>query len=212
MNNNETQSIGEAICNSVRLISKAGIEIEALRTVIESEVNKAIANEELGNDVKEIEGWYHDEAYDDYGWVAHMYQFYLGISHKKRRSSVERYLYFSVCLDPEQAFGGVILGEKAVIEISLWNDSFKDQVCVLKNEVLFDYAPNAKSWNEQCWSYCLYLDSINNVNDIKSKIIQPISALFNENDPGKADLPLINGIVRYEEKRVEGETVYVPIA
>jgi hypothetical protein len=216
MNGNESQKIGEAICNSVRLISKVGSEIDALFQIIISEFEKAIADGSLGDDIKIIEPW--DSTYyrDDYGWVTYHYQFWLGISLRNRRATVDRYLYITVSLDPIKSYDGFIVGNQPLVTVSLWDEAFDEaESLCLQSQILMNYAPDAESWNEQAWEYFLFLTSINSVDDIKSKIIDPVANLMKTNmktsDPGQACLSSINGIVHFEEKQIDGNAVYVVI-
>ncbi|SEP96821.1 hypothetical protein SAMN05421693_11274 [Ectothiorhodospira magna] len=212
MNDIEKQSIGEAIYNSVRLISKVGAEIEALATIMKNEVDQAIADGSLGDNIKIIEKWESDCWYDDNDWVVYHYKFWIGISPKNRRSKAERYLYIEFTLDPETAYEGELICKEPSIEISLWDEVFDGaEDCDLQAQVLRNFAPDARRWTDQCWIYSIYLTSVNNVHDVKRKIIEPIAKLLKNNDPVAAGLTRLDGVVHYEKKQMDGETKYIAL-
>lgn len=216
MSSTKTQSIGEAIHNSVRLISQAGTEIEALFAIITSQINSTIENELSDLRVKISRDWSYDWAYDDSEWVCNYSACSLGLKSSRNRLT-NRYLVIEAVLDGDGMTHDEANNKEPLLHVSLWDvdvsksdnsytnldytnwDFEEDQIPSLQHDVLINWFPDAADWTGQAWTYSLFLTSINNLDDIKQKIIEPIVELLRTNDAQAAKLTEIEGVIHYEQ-------------
>lgn len=200
------ENIGISIHNSFRLVENVGREIEGLFQVAQLEINKAIENID---GMKISEEWDTDCSQDDNGWVVKDYACYIGLTNNRGRST-KKFLNIQVSLSG----GGMSAVEGQnnlpLLHVSLWDDctDFGDTYMELeRNEeelslqegVLFNWAEKARDWLDQEWTYSLYLTSINDVNDIQNKIVQPFVSLVKNQNSSRGELTNIEGIVCYEK-------------
>lgn len=204
-----TQSIGQAIHQSARLLSKAGQEINSLMIMI----NESINNHQFGNGLVISEDWLEDSIYDDSGFICIHYAKNLGLRKATKRKT-QCYLNIQISLSDDGMTHAEANNEEPLIHISLWeeasdvnNDNYfallwqEDEGFTLQEEVLFNWAPDVEDWTEQGWTYSLKLTSLNSLEDIKNKIVLPVDALLSSNSVEEAGLKNIDGIVKYHELR-----------
>lgn len=105
----------------------------------------------------------------------------------------------------------VVKNEQPLVHICLWSSpiDFYEGVYIgpemeitdmqLVDKVLFDWAPEEKVWQNKEWAYSLFLTSLNTINDIKQKIVYPVTELMKGNLTQAAGLTELEGVVKYEK-------------
>lgn len=210
-----TKEIGQAIHQSAKLLSQAGQEINSLMRMIKETINNKIEKDGFGNNLVIHRNWFEDSRTDDSGFLWNQYSENLGIKKGNwKRKDAQMYLNIQISLDGDGMTHEETNNLEPLIHISLWgahsdvNNSVyfalkmdETEEVTLQNEVLLNWAPDAKDWTEQSWTYSLKLTSLNSLDNIETKIIQPIQALLGSNSAETAGLNTLDGIVKYHELR-----------
>lgn len=202
-------SIGKTISDSVNVVSQVGQEIDALFLLVQQEFSKAIKN--LSNIKIANKDWIEDVQYDENEWVYTDYACSIGLKpNGKGRKDPIGYLSVQISLTGK----GMDLegNEEPLIHICFFASPIefeeqnyiffpiyidKDEHLISDKEVLLNWAPEVSDWTESGWAYSFHLTAINNIDDIKTKLIAPAIALL-EGKPAlnalSTDMP---GIIRY---------------
>ncbi len=218
----EQENIGIAIHQSVKIIEQAGREIYSLAKLIQQEIDTAISSSELGTLCKIVESWGKNETerHDDHGWVCTDYAFSLGLGQKKQgKQSTKRWLGIQISLAGDGMCSEIVKNEQPLIHINLWDHpvDFDEESYMgpeikpgmapdsieLINNILFDWAPEEKFWQDKEWTYSLFLTNFNTISDIREKIVQPVTKLMRGSSPKETELTKIEGVVRYE--KIDGD-------
>ncbi|ADU65153.1 hypothetical protein Selin_0399 [Desulfurispirillum indicum S5] len=206
-------SIGTSIKKSVELIENVGREVESLFQMIQHEINNAIEEHAV---VKSIDDWEYDWRSDDNDWVVKDYACYLGIGGRKDKTVPKRYICLQVSLAGDGMSTKEDNNQEPLLHVMFWDGyvvftdeyymvpSWDDEGLKLQDEVLFNWNPEAEPWVDQEWGYSLLLTSINDLDDIRKKIVNPIFALIQGQGVEGAKLVDIEGIVRYEPSQDYG--------
>lgn len=203
------ENIGIAIHQSVKMIEQAGREIDSLSELIQREIDNAMSSE-LGTLCKVVESWIAKERYDDHGWVCTDYAFSLGLGQiKKGTPTTARWLGIQISLSGDGMSSEVVKNEQPLVHICLWSapidfdedyhmgPEMESAEIQLVDEILMDWAPEEESWHDKEWTYSLFLTSLNTIDDIRKKIVQPVTELMKGASPEQAGLTEIEGVVRY---------------
>jgi hypothetical protein len=206
------QNIGIAIHQSVKLVEQAGREINSLVELIKREVDAALVSSGKLWDMKVTESWSDDGRFDDSGWVYTDHGFSLGLARKGDRRS-KSYFSIQISLAGDGMSSDVARNEDPLVHVNLWGGdaiNFKDgnylnidftdedDLPVLQDKVLFNWNAEAKLWQDQGWTYSIKLVSLNTMDDIRRKIIEPFTKLIQGKTLEEAGLTQLDGIIRYE--------------
>lgn len=196
-------SIGESIVNSVDLIDKAGKEIDSLLNLIEEEVNRALLDRSFGL-FPHVGTWKYSENFSYNQWVYKDVAISLELG-ERSNSKTKHYLSIQVSLSGEGIKSSKSVNKEPLLHVCFWEMSidFNEDIYFrldetdahLKNNVLWDWNPDARRWNEQAWTYSLRLTSINTIEDIRRKIVSPFITLTSSIKDAMKDLENIHGIV-----------------
>ena len=207
------ENIGIAIHQSVKMIEQAGREIDSLANLIQSEIDNAMSSE-LGTLCKVLDPWGENssERNDDYGWVCTDYAFSLGLGQiKKGKPITSRWLGIQISLAGDGMCSEVVKNEQPLVHICLWSapidfdedyhmgPEIESSEIQLVDELLMDWAPEEELWHDKEWTYSLFLTSLNTIDDIRTKIVQPVAELMKGASPEQARLTEIEGVVRYNK-------------
>jgi hypothetical protein len=178
-------TIGESIANSVDLIDKAGKEIDSLLNLIEEEVNRELLDRSFGL-FPYVGTWQYSENFSDNQWVYKDVARSLELG-ERSNSKTKRYLSIQVSLSGEGIESSKSDNKEPLVHVCFWEIpvNFNEDIYFslgeadahLKNNVLWDWSPDASRWIEQEWTYSLRLTSINTIEDIRRKIVSPFIAL-----------------------------------
>ncbi|EFI36093.1 conserved hypothetical protein [Desulfonatronospira thiodismutans ASO3-1] len=207
------ENIGISIHQSVKMIEQAGREIDSLSELIQREIENSISSD-LPNLCKVVESWSENlsERNDDYGWVLTDYAFSLGLGQiRKGTPTTARWLGIQISLAGDGMCSEVVKNEQPLVHINLWDHpvSFDEEIYMgpelestdvqLIDNVLFDWTSEEKFWQDKVWTYSLFLTSLNTIEDIRKKIVQPVTELMKGASPEQAGLTEIEGVVRYNK-------------
>ncbi len=207
------KNIGISIHQSVKVIEQAGREIQSLSELIQREIDKAMLSE-LGTLCKVVEPWSENlsDRTDDHEWVYTDYAFSLGLGQiKKGKPSTKRWLGIQISLSGDGMCSEVVKNEQPLVHICLWSvpidfdegeymgPELESTDVQLVDNILFDWAPEEQSWQDKEWTYSLFLTSLNTIDDIRKKIVQPVTELMKHASPKQAELTEIEGVVRYNK-------------
>ncbi|SDB43357.1 hypothetical protein SAMN05660653_02095 [Desulfonatronum thiosulfatophilum] len=209
------KNIGISIHQSVKMIEQAGREIDSLSKLIQLEIDNAMSSK-LSTVCKIVESWNENlsELYDELEFVCTGYAFSLGLGQiKKGRSTTARWLGVQISLAGDGMCSEIVENEQPLVHINLWNHPvyFDEELymgpkikpvmspdsIVLINNILFDWTPEKALWQDKEWTYSLFLTSLNTIDDIRKKIVQPVTELMKSASPEQAKLTEIEGVVRY---------------
>lgn len=202
-------SIGKTISDSVQVVSQVGREIDALCLLLQQEFSKSI--EKLPNVKIANEDWIEDAQYDENEWVCTDYSCSLGLKpNGKGRKDPVGYLSVQISL----AGKGMDLegNEEPLVHICWFASAIEfeeenfiyfpivideDEQLISDKEVLLNWTPEVSDWTESGWAYSFHLAAINDIDDIKTKLIAPAIALL-EGEPALNALSTdMLGIIRY---------------
>jgi len=207
------ENIGISIHQSVKMIEQAGREIDSLSELIQREIENSISSD-LPNLCKVVESWSENlsERNDDYGWVLTDYAFSLGLGQiRKGTPTTARWLGIQISLSGDGMSSEVVKNEQPLVHICLWSapidfdedyhmgPEMESAEIQLVDEILMDWAPEEESWHDKEWTYSLFLTSLNTIDDIRKKIVQPVTELMKGASPEQAGLTEIEGVVRYNK-------------
>ncbi len=202
-------NIGKSITRSAKILSQAGQEIDALSSLIQEELTKAL--EKMPNVRIASDGWEEDTRYDPHEWICTDYSYSLGLKpYGKGKQKAVGYLSVQISLmgDGMEVEGNdepllhvcwfgepIDFDEETHLYFPIYVD--EEEKAVSDQEVLLNWAPEATNWQEMGWAYSFQLATINGVYDIKNKIVTPVLALFNGKSSLDALSPNMDGIIRY---------------
>lgn len=205
--------IGKTITESVRLISKAGEQIESLVIIIKEELSEMI--NKLEYFMRFENDWISDVRHDENEWVVTDYAHGTCLKLKgKGNRGAAGHLSFQISLLGD---GMKIEGnEEPLLHICWWDDdiNFEDgnyfgvpfdeeTEFSVENGVIVNFSPSYESVSDQRWSYSLRLTSINTPDDVKNKIIKPVVQLFNKG--------IIEAVTSLEKLKEKGLVEYEQI-
>lgn len=191
------ENIGHEIWKSVRNISRAGLEIDA----IEASLQEKIESSDIGYQHKKsdnIENFYVTKAFCFWGEIA---------SSDKRKKNPLGYLTYSFSLWRDEDDTGTTWPEAkqakiyvgyASFEVGSWSnedlfldgDAHNPDVTHLRgeNSSLWEWSgkeeTNTEPWNRRSWFYVVPLDAINSQKDIDVNLVTPVVKLLKD---GKAN-------------------------
>ena len=206
-----TVTTGQNITRSVELLDAAGQEINNLLSLTQTLLSEALDDEleSLGKKLLIDESWTETDKYTDSGWTFSDHAMSLPLYSHHKRNSADAYLVVQVSLSGS---GAEIPGNPAepVVHIYLTDEepdldewvftAMDTQEGDVHHGVLIDWNPAIETWVDQNWAYSLRLTSLNNLNDVRNKIVSPVLALLSTDDLASVSDSLIDveGIVHYE--------------
>lgn len=202
--------VGKSIMESAYFIAKIGEQVESMLDLIIDNLSKSF--EKIENFFVPVGNWKSCTRYDENAWILSDYVHYIGLkSNYKKKVDPEGYLSLQISLWQDGAkFDG---NDEPLIHICWWNDEIRidkddnyfgslfggDEDFELEENVIINWNPETEITRDQRWSYSLRLTSINNLDDIRNKIVSPVTDLLTkgikETVPSIAKL---DGIVFYE--------------
>mgnify|MGYP005857961739 CR=1 FL=1 len=216
------QSIGNAICNSAKLIKQIGQETDSLFELIQNRFNTTLFDSEEKTGIKIVQGWGYDSFHKKNDWLLNEYAYTLGIA--KRKDVIPSFLWIQLSLlGDENEFEEMKVNEPLVHICFLGHDlSYSDETYININDIndpdyineypialdhdFFWHWVNEKNADplKQEWYYSLKLTSLNSVDDVEQKIINPVKSLLlatnaSEKDNAIQKLSNLDGILRYKK-------------
>ena len=206
--------LGNSVTKSAKFIAKIGEQVESMIQLITTNLSDSFKN--IEKYYYPSEDWKYRTRYDQYEWVLSDYSCCIGLKLKEKKKSNPKsdpigYLIIQISLWQD---GAEFVGnEEPLIHISWWDDPIEidkdnnyfgslfgdDEDFVIESSVLINWNPEAKTIQEQRWSYSLRLTSINDLNDIRNKIVNPVIDLFNKGiEKVVLSISKIDGIVAYK--------------
>lgn len=206
---NNPSSIGKAITENIRFVSRLGAECDHLAKLIREEVSSALLAPDIAQRYRAGGEWIETFANDEHGWVCTEMGFSLPVIVKPKRS-VGGYIVVQISLtgagieakDNHEPlvhigwWGAPIDFEEFLMSFPIGLDSGFD--LTLEGDRQFHWA-HSQYDNE--WTYSLYLAEINSPADIQASIVKPLKALLLGHDATAALAG--SRAVRYE--KVQGE-------
>lgn len=202
--------LGKSVTKSAQFIAKIGEQVESMIELITTNLSNSFKN--IDKYYYPAENWKSCTRYDQNDWVLSDYAHYIGLKLKgKKKSDPIGYLIIQISLWQD---GAEFVGnEEPLIHISWWDDPIEidkdnnyfgslfgdDEDFVIESNILINWNPEAKTIQEQRWSYSLRLTSINDLDDIRNKIVNPVIDLFNKGiEEVVLSISKIDGIVAYK--------------
>lgn len=197
--------IGKSISESVSLISKVGAECELLATLVKQELSSLLGSVPVSKRFPAGGGWIEHWKTDDHGWVYVDYANSLPLIIKPKRS-IGAYLVFQISLagDRIAAAGndqplmhvgfcwGAVDFEEFWIGFPM---DMEEPAPYLEEGTLFRWQASGKDFT--WWTYSLRLAEINNVQDVRKMIVEPVKALLLGESASDALPQALRGVVRY---------------
>ncbi|WP_027390637.1 hypothetical protein [Chrysiogenes arsenatis] len=201
------KTISESLASSLHIVNLAGREVNSLLDLIKQCMNLEITR--LSHIVKITQAWQSNSRISETGWVMTDKAISLGLGMSGYPTG--RFFNIQVSMmgdgvctqEHENTFPllHVYLSGSATSFLNgkcLSIGDISDQTMTLQEGVFFNGAVDAECWVDKCWSYTLYLASINCLDDIQSNIVAPFSDLMTGKDVMSSNIKKLPGIVRYE--------------
>lgn len=202
---------GQIIFQVFHTVERIGKEIDSLLTLMENEIASTFPKSQNRNQPKIVTKWNTIHRESENQWTYTDAGGYIGIG--KTHDKPKRHINFQISLNGDGMCGELCHNQVPLLHVALWGDRLdfdedfyfslanihNDNNPTLVDGVLFSWEDNASDWSDQEWAYSLKLTSVNNIEDVKHKIIKPFFS-FLEKGVDTAILKKIEGIIHYEMK------------
>ncbi len=205
-------SIGSSISRSIKLISQAATEIDSLSDLLKERFDEEILNEsfEKYRSVADHSHWDGDTNTDENGWVYYDISYSIPLKLKGRKKAAG-YLSFQISLCDEGH--AAMDNQEPLFHVIWWKEPVEfeegaymgfpmgdegDLLPELLNKRLFFWENEDNGIDE--WTFSVFLTSLNTLNDITKKIIEPVTSLLNADNVEEALSCLeVEGLVSYQK-------------
>lgn len=202
--------IGKSVVESAHFIAKIGEQVESMVELITDNLSNSFGK--IAINFIPVGDWRSCTRYDENDWVLSDYVYYIGLKfNRKNQVKPAGYLNIQISLWQDGAeFEG---NEEPLLHICWWDDPISvdkednyfgslfgdDEEFEIESNVLINWKPLAETIPDQRWSYSLFLTSINDLNDIRKKIVSPVIDLFAKGiKEAVSSITDLDGIVKYE--------------
>lgn len=203
-------TVGQTIFHTFRAVERIGKEIDNLLNLIENEIASSFPKSQNRNHPKIVTKW--DTVYreSENQWTYTDAAGYIGIG--KTQEKPKGYINFQISLNGDGMSSENCQNHAPLLHVAFWGDrlDFDEDFYfslanihgdnpILQDGIIFNWEDKAGDWLDQEWVYSLQLASVNSIEDVKLKIIEPIYSFF-EKGVDTAILKKIDGIIHYEMK------------